>query len=723
MAASMVRDRVCRCLLRQSQHFDNVFCQKSLRNASYYVLLPEIPPDTADTNAVMKFTDIPKFGSITPKDVVLGAAKRAIEFETKLGNHLEHLKDPQQEKTFQSVFHPIEEVSVPLNYAWRLAKHLSYVRADEKFRESFQRVHSQVDQAKNERWISEPLYNAVKEVNADSSKLDFYQQQLVNLYLLEGRLNGIEVSGPNRKKFIDILRKLALERNNFRSKVMVCQNMFSQWVTDYSFVKNMSPAIISTMAADKQQPKVGPWQVTLQSQVYQAFLEHCHNRTLRWNVWQAYNCRAGPKHQERDLANHKIIEEIRILRQDIAKILGYDNFAHMSMETKMAGSVGNVLSMLETFKNHFKPIAKEELEELQDFAVSEGFPHELQCWDVPYWRRIHKNQYYGINESQIAQYFPLTHVLHSLFQFCETLFGIAIKEETELCDNSMPDVKLYGIYDDKGEYRASFYFDPYAHKGKISGTWMETGRERSNFYNLNPFSYLVLNLHKPLVPSIPTLMTLQEVHMLFSEFGHGLQQMLTTVPYSEIAGQRNVEWDALHICSSFMTMWLSDARTLKSLTSHYQTGDPMPDEMVDILLKGQKHMIGFDMMRQLYLSALDMELYISKDHWHSIMNNVWDEYMLLPLNEYDCHPCSFTHIFSDQHPAAYYSHKWSEMIAADIFAAFEEVGLDNTELTSAIGIRFRDTFLSMGGSMSANKIFRLFRGRDPSPDVIKTIWK
>lgn len=722
MAASMIRGRVY-CCIQQTHKYLSKAWRTSPRNYSYYVLLPEIPPDTAETNAVMRFQEHPKFGAITPQDVVLGCAKLAIIFETKLGNHIETLKNPREQKTFEGVFHPIEEISVPLNYAWRLAKHLNYVHGSKLFREAFQRTHIYVDQAKNERWISEPLYTAVKEVNADRDQLTRSQQRLIDLYLLEGQLNGIEVRGSNRKRFIDILHKLTEEKNAFRSKVMVCQNLFCQWVTDYNFVKDMSPAIITMMASNKNNPKVGPWQVTLHHQIYQSFLEHCHNRTLRWNVWQAYNTRAGPMQQERDLGNHKIITEIRTLRRDIANILGYDNFAQMSMETKMAGSVENVLNMLEMFKNHFKPIAREELDELQDFAVSEGFPHQLECWDVPYWRRRHKQKYFGIDESQVAQYLPLTHVLNSLFEFCHELFGISIKDETAGADVWQEDVKVFAVYDEKGEYLASFFFDPYARPGKLSGAWMEPGQERSDYHNLKPFSYLVMNLHKPLVASMPTLMTLDEVHSLFSEFGHGLQQMLTKVSYSEIAGQKNVEWDALYICSNFMTMWLSQPSVLHRISSHYQTGEPLSNDMIDVILKGRKHMIGFDMMRQIYLSALDIEFHISKHHWHEVMEHVWSEYMLLPLNEDDYHPCSFTHIFSDQHPASYYAHKWSEMIAADVFAAFEEAGIGQKEVMTIIGRRFRDTFLAMGGSIPANEVFRLFRGRDPSPDAIQLIGK
>ena len=528
----------------------NLVNRTSVRHVTgaYYVLLPETPPDTSDDNAVMQFHQTPRFSAISPERCVTGCAKLAIQYETQLGNHIEALKDISEEKTFSKVFDPIEEVSVPLNTAWRTAKNLNYVAGSSQYRQAFTRIHPQVERAKNERWISETLYYACKEVNANSVNLTEFQRRLSSLYLLEGRLNGIELQGSEKRRFIDTLKVLALERTNFRNRVMLCQGMFSHRIDDFSAVAEMPRNILSLMSEDHQNPSRGPWRVTLQQNVYLPFLEYCSDRTLRWNAWNAYNNRASVNFTDRNLGNHKLIEQLCNYRKDIAEMLGYENFAEMSMETKMAGSVENVINMIETLKGKFRPLAQEDIAELQKFADSEGFTDQLQVWDVAYWRRRQKEHLYQFDPNVVAEYFPLENVLKGLFDLCNSMFGITIKECTGEVETWHKDVRYFEVFDEQGQFISSFFFDPFSRPAdKLSGTWMEMGRERSELMGTTPYSYLAMNLPKPKSSSLPVLMQFSDVLSLFREFGHGLQQLLTKVPYSELAGQRNVEWDAVQV--------------------------------------------------------------------------------------------------------------------------------------------------------------------------------
>ncbi|XP_076435405.1 uncharacterized protein LOC143275299 [Babylonia areolata] len=687
---------------------------------AYYVLLPEVPPDTSDDNAVMQYWQTPRFSVINPERCVTGCAKLSIQYETRLGNHIEDLQDISQEKTFSQVFDPIEEVTVPLNTAWRTAKNLNYVAGSNHYKQAFTRIHPQVERAKNERWISETLYYACKEVDANSANLTEFQQRLVSLYLLEGRLNGIELQGSEKRRFIDTLKVLALERTNFRNRVMLTQGMFSHRIDDFGAVAEMPRRILSHMAEDHLNPSRGPWRVTLQQNIYTPFLEHCSDRTLRWNAWNAYNNRASVNFNDRNLGNHKLIEELRNYRKDIAELLGYESFAEMSMETKMAGTVENVLNMIETLKGKFKPIAQEEIAELQQFAASEGFHDQLQMWDVAYWRRRHRDHLYKFDNDLVAEYFPLEHVLQGLFKLCNSLFGITVTECTGEVETWQGDVRYFKMSDDQGRHVGSFFFDSFSRPAdKLGGSWMEMGRERSELMGTTPYSYLTLNLAPPVSPQSPVLMQFSDVLSLFHEFGHGLQQLMTKVPYSELAGQKNIEWDAVQVCARFMQCWLLEPPFLQSLSCHHQTGQRIPLPLLSQVLGAHRHFTALDTMRQLYLSAFDMEIYISKNHWHDAMTRVWAEYMPLPLSRDDNHPCSFTHIFSDQYPAAYYAYKWSEMIAADLFAAFKEQGLEDAGKMRELGGRFADTFLSMGGGVPASEVFRRFRGRDPSLDALQ----
>nr|KAG5694650.1 hypothetical protein BaRGS_003928 [Batillaria attramentaria] len=432
------------------------------------------------------------------------------------------------------------------------------------------------------------------------------------------------------------------------------------------------------MAEDSLNPSRGPWRLTLQQNIYIPFLENCTDRTLRWNAWNAYNNRASVTFNDRNLGNHKLIEELRQYRKDVAQLLGYENFAEMSMETKMAGNVENVLNMIETLKGRFKSVALEEITQLQEFARSEGFQDQLQVWDVAFWRKRHRQHLFKVDDDLVAEYFPLENVLKELFGLCNALFGITIKEATGEVEVLRDDVRYFKVFNEQGDEISSFFLDAY----------------------MRPADKL-------------------DLLSLFHEFGHGLQQLLTMVPYSELAGQKNVEWDAVQVCARFMQHWLMEPTFLRKLSSHYSTGEKLPDDLLTLVLKSHKHLAAYDMMRQLYLSAFDMEIYISKNHWHEAMTRCWAEYMLLPLSQDDNHPCSFTHIFSDQYPAAYYAYKWSEMIGADIFAAFKEAGLEDPEKVRATGARLAETFLSLGGGVPASEVFRRFRGRDPSLEALE----
>lgn len=712
MAASVLRWR--------PSLLSNIF-QIPLRLASstsYYVLLPEIPPDTPDTNPIMCVDSYPQFSQLTPDLAITGCAKLAIEFDVELGKHVDKLKDGNIPKNFSNVFDQIEQLSVPLNYAWRTAKNLNYVKSTDGYRMAFQRIHPQVERAKNERWINQNLYHAVKEVNADRGRLDEFQRRLVDMYLLEARLNGIDLSVPEKKQFIELLSKLVEAKNHFRNRVMLSHNLFSHTIDDFSEVSDLPKSLVFQMAVDRLNPSRGPWRVNLNQNIYQPFLEHCSHRMSRWNVWQAYNNRASISQDEQNLSNHIVIESIRQHRKDIANKLGFSNFAEMSMETKMAASIDNVMSMINSLKIKFQPLCEEEITSLQEFAQSEGFTEKLQMWDVMFWRRRQREHLFKFDSTNVAEYFPYPHVISKLFSLCQTLFGIKVTECTGEVETWHKDVSFYKISDAKsGKHLASFYIDPYLRPSeKLSGTWMEAGREYSRLLDTTPISYLNLNLDPPL-GSQPSFLSLDQLQTLFYEFGHGLQQMLTTIPYSEIAGQRNIEWDSLQICAMFMSMLLHNRPILKSLSHHYATEQQLSDDTIDTILKRHHHMSAYDTMRQLYFSAYDMELYISSEHWSRLMPRVWKQFLPLPLHEDDNHPCSLTAIFSDQYPAAYYSFKWSEMIAADIFKAFEEAGLENTDV-SAVGQRFRDTYLSLGGGVPASEVFRRFRGRDPSHSAL-----
>ncbi|ELU16982.1 hypothetical protein CAPTEDRAFT_224112 [Capitella teleta] len=324
-----------------------------------------------------------------------------------------------------------------------------------------------------------------------------------------------------------------------------------------------------------------------------------------------------------------------------------------------------------------------------------------------------------IDRDELREYFPLEKVLSNLWELCGTLFDITIKDFTSESAPWNPDVRFFKVLDSSdGSEIGSFFLDPYARPSdKMTGSWMDPGRDRSDHCATKPLSFLNLNLTPPSGQQ-PCLMAFEDVENLFFEFGNGLQQLLTKVPYSELSGQANIEWDSIFSCANFVKFLFHKPQVMRSMSCHYRTGHHLPPHVIETILASQNHMRGYDTMRQLYFSAYDMELNISDEHWSVMMENVWREYMPLPLSKEDNHPCSLTQLFTDDFAGAYYSHLWSKMIGADIMSAFEEVGFDDMQQLSSVGKRFRDTYLSLGGGVAAGEVFRRFRGRDPTQEAL-----
>ncbi|XP_067670873.1 uncharacterized protein [Haliotis asinina] len=714
MATSMVRGRAWKLRLQCR----SIKAHVRYASGQYYVTLPEVPPDTPETNPLLRLADLPKFSAISPNRCITGCSKLSIDHDTNLSIHIENLQDPKVEKTFDGVFNTVEQLEVPLNYAYRTFRILCRVQKDKGYNDAYKRVTRQVNYCNHDRHQNADLYYAVKEVGQDVN-LTEAQRRLVDLYLYESHARGVNIQGKDKWKYITALQGLNRERLVFSKKVELTAGLFGHRIEDFGIVESMPRSLLKRMAEDKSRPSSGPWKVTLDPEVYYPFLEHCDNRQQRWNAWQAFNNRASNAHGAQHLSNQKVLEEIRMYSGDYAKLRGFKTYAEMTVTNNMAGSVENVVNMIETFKGSFKVKAAEEMQELQDFAASEGFDDIIRPWDVSYWRRRHREHIFRLDDSQVSEYFPLDHVLSSLFQLVHQLFGITIKEATGEEETWHKDVRYFKVFDQNGTNVSAFFFDPVVRPAeKDTEALMMMGRGRSDVTGTTPFSYLLMSLIPP-IGDQPILMSFKDVQDLFREFGNGLQQMLTQVPYSELSGQNNVEQDAEKVCAKFLERWASVPSVVQNMTSNVHTGQQMPPEAVSTLLQAHKHMNVYDLMYDLYLAAVDMEMYHSKAHWSNIHQRSWEECLPLPFIKEDYMPCSFTDCFDGGSSALCYKHTWSQMIAADVFEAFEEVGLQDQEKLSAIGNRFRDTFLSLGGGVHASEVFRRFRGRDPSLDALQ----
>jgi len=470
----------------------------------------------------------------------------------------------------------------------------------------------------------------------------------------------------------------------------------------------------------------GPWLLGLDMPRFAPFLKYSRRRDLREQVYRAHVSRASGKDGS-ELNNWPLIERILSLRGEQARRLGYANWAEVSLAAKMADSEAAVEALLEELRAAAYPVAQAELQALADCARRHGAPEadDLQPWDVSFWAEKLRQESFELDSEALRPYFPLPRVLDGLFGLCERLFGITIAASDGEAPVWHPDVRFFRILDN-GQPLAGFYLDPYSRPGsKRGGAWMDECLVRSRSADgtpVLPVAYLICNQSPP-VGDTPSLMTFEEVETLFHEFGHGLQHMLTTVDRPQAAGINGVEWDAVELPSQFMENWCYDRATLMGMARHWQSGEPLPEQEYRKLLAARTFMGGAATLRQVHFALVDLRLH---SQWQPGCGQTpeqlrreiaADTTVLAPIDD-DAFLCSFGHIFAGGYAAGYYSYKWAEVLSADAFSAFEEVGLENEEKIRNTGRRFRDTVLSLGGSLDPKEVFEAFRGRQPSSDAL-----
>jgi oligopeptidase A len=468
----------------------------------------------------------------------------------------------------------------------------------------------------------------------------------------------------------------------------------------------------------------GPWLLGLDLPRYLPFMKHSRRRDLRQRLYTAHVSRAS----EGEHDNTPLIARILTLRHEQARRLGYDTWAEVSLASKMAESVEAVERLLEDLRVAAWPVAQRELEALRACAARQGEAGlELAPWDVPFWSERLRQESFDLHSEALRPWFPLPRVLEGLFELCGRLFGIRVEPADGEAPVWHPDVHFCRVIDGRsGAPIAGFYLDPYSRpETKRGGAWMDECLGRSidrQGRAVLPVAYLVCNQSPP-VGETPSLMTFEEVETLFHEFGHGLQHMLTTVERPQAAGINHVEWDAVELPSQFMENWCYDRATLMGMARHWQSGEPLPEAEYRKLLAARTFMGGSATLRQVHLALVDLRLH---SRWlpdagvrpEQLRREIAATTSVLPLIPEDCLLCSFGHIFAGGYSAGYYSYKWAEVLSADAFSAFEEVGLENEELVQVTGRRFRDTVLSLGGSRSPEEVFEAFRGRPPSPEAL-----
>lgn len=622
---------------------------------------------------------------------------------------------------FADVLRPIEESEAQLETTWGLAKCLYLGNSTLMPTKSYLLINERARKARYNKFNSLPVFAAISDALANpTTQFSEEQQRLLNKYLLEGKLNGVALSSSNKAVLYKTMDKLREERGKFKGKLDLSVRNFSHIITEYNQVREFPTEVLQSLSSDPTNPTQGPWKVTLQPNVYNNFLAHCQDRTLRWNLWQAQT-RLCSGYSEKSLSNSVHLEEIRHLRQTQAKLLGFETYMDMSLETKMAGSVGEVRGVLDDLLDFARPAQEQELSTLQEFATRGGEANQLELFDVPFWQRKYLKAQHKYDEDIIREYFPLPKVLDGVYEMFEHLFRIKIVER-EGVSTWHKDVKFFDVFDLTDGARtpiAGFYLDLYSREDDkhIYNPGLVVGiRNRDRVSNNVPLASLIFNFPDPLYGK-PSLLSFGDVQTLFQKFGRSLQHLLTRVSFNELAGLSNIEWDAVEVGEHLMTHLLYHGDQIKRISGHFTSNEPIPDDLIAAIQEQRRSLAGFALSRELYVAALDVELHTSKDFWLDVVRKLYPQYHVMALDKKDAHPCSLVDIFSGNWGGAYFGHVWSRMVAADVYSAFYEAkGVTAEE--RQVGERYRDTFLALGGAYHASDVFRKFRGRDPSSKAL-----
>ncbi len=615
----------------------------------------------------------------------------------------------------------LEQLNDELAQAWSPVSHLNAVMNSDAWREAYNACLPKLSEYWTELGQHQGLFQAF-EALADS---DEYQQlsparrKVVNNALRDFRLSGIALPEADQKRYAELQQRLSELTTKFSENVLDATQGWWKEISDESELSGLPEHAIAAAKEAAKAKELDGWVITLDFPAYYAVMAFADNRHLREELYRAFSTRAsdqGPKAGEWD--NSEVMNEILSLRHELAQLLGFDTYADYSLATKMAQSPQQVVSFLEDLATETRPVAEQEVAELQVFARERDGIEELNAWDVTYYGEKLKQARYEISQQELRPYFPLPKVLDGMFSIAGRLFDLQVEEQQSF-DSWHADARLFALKRN-GEPFAYCYLDPFARSGKRGGAWMDDCRVRRRLSEAElqlPVAYLVCNFTPPL-PGQPALLTHDEVTTLFHEFGHGLHHMLTQMEEADISGINGVAWDAVELPSQFMENWCWEPEALALISGHHETGEPLPQALLDKMLAAKHFQSGMMMMRQLEFSLFDFRLHHEyqpgETEIQALLDHVREQVAVIRPPADNRFQHGFSHIFAGGYAAGYYSYKWAEVLSADAFSRFEEEGIFNTDT----GLAFRQEILEQGGSGDPMDLFVAFRGREPSVDAL-----
>ena len=669
------------------------------------------------TNPLLDTSGLPLFDQIAPEHVapaldhLLASAEQA----------LETVAAEAFPADWQSISHNLDVATERLGMAWGAVSHLNSVADTAALRAAYNAALPRVTDFWTRLGSDERLYAKYKAI--DVTGLNAEQKQAHANALRAFVLGGAELHGPSKERYAAIQERLAEITQKFSENTLDATDSFALYASKDQLKGVPADVLQATRDAAQKEGQQGH-RLTLKMPVYLPVMQFADSSDLREQLYKAHVTRASDQAPEdaRHLDNTPLMKEILALRQEEARLLGFDNYAQVSVVPKMAESPEKVITFLRDLAAKARPFAEKDLADLREFAATSlGTTAPIHAWDVPYLSEKLKEARYSFSEQEVKHYFTAPKVLAGLFKIIETLFEVSIRADQAPVWH--PAVGFYRI-EREGQLVGQFYLDPPARAGKRGGAWMDDVRGRWQRPDTGalqtPVAHWDCNLAEG-VNGQPALLTHDDVITLFHEFGHGLHHLLTQVNERDVSGISGVEWDAVELPSQLMENFCWEWSVLRHMTAHVETGEPLPRALFDKMLAAKNFQSGLQTLRQIEFSLFDMLVHSEHDpaqDFMPLLSQVRDEVAVMRPPAFNRMAHTFSHIFAGGYAAGYYSYKWAEVLSADAYAAFEETAADDGTPSVETGRLYRQAILEAGGSRPAIESFKVFRGREPNLDAL-----
>ncbi|MFT4633004.1 MAG: oligopeptidase A [Candidatus Pseudothioglobus sp.] len=667
-------------------------------------------------NPLLSQHELPPFDLIKPEHIVPAIESRLASNLSQIDALLDGL-DIVGEASWSGLVSVIEEMDDELQQAYSAVSHMNAVVNSKDLREAYNACRPKLSEYSSALGQNIRLYKAYQSIAAspEYAQLEKTRRKALDNALRDFRLSGIDLSAADQQRFAAINKRLAALSGQFNDNVLDATMAWSKLITDVSELPGLPPSALAQAKQRAEQLDMQGYLLTLEFPSYSPVMSYCENAVLRREMYEAYVTRAsdqGPHAGQWD--NSAVMHEILSLEKEKASLLGHENFAALSLATKMAESTDQVLGFLDQLATHAKGSAVEEFAQLCDFARITFGAATVDPWDVAFFGEKLKESLFSVSEETLRPYFPAPTVIQGMFKVVHQLFDLEIVQVNEIT-TWHPDVTTYQV-SKNGEVIARFYLDLYARSAKQGGAWMAGSRirRRRNDGSLQlPVAYLTCNFSSP-VGDQPALLTHNEVVTLFHEFGHGLHHMLTRVECADVSGINGVAWDAVELPSQFMENWCWEPQALAFISGHHETGEPLPAALLDKIMAAKNFQSAMMMVRQVEFSLFDFRLRCEFDpqqtqQIQSVLDDVRAQVAVIQAAPFNRFQHGFGHIFGGGYAAGYYSYKWAEVLSADAFSRFKADGIFNRQT----GERFLSSVLEQGGSEEPMDMFVAFMGRKP----------